>query len=291
MPFAQSEVETVACMICHSRDAEERFSKDGLRVVRCRQCHLTYVNPRLKPTILARLYNDDIISPHSYYRETRAADQKTFSKRLDLLQQALGNKKKIRILDIGCNIGTLLFQARQRGWECYGIEINARVKPFFRDSGVNLRIGDVLKASYPKNSFDLIVMNDLIEHIPDPRQLLHKVHELLKPGGILFLVTPDGESFMARVLGTHWFHLKPREHLYYFFQSHLRRLFRETGFTPYSFRHMGRHRSLHTLAEKSASLLGPFSNFILRLFHLFRIDSLVIPFNLFDEYAVLARKS
>lgn len=291
MPFAQSEMETVACMICHSRDAEERFFKDGLRVVRCRNCDLTYVHPRLKPNVLARLYNEDIISPHSYYHETRVADQKTFSQRLDLLQRTLGNKKNIRILDIGCNIGTLLFQARQRGWECHGIDINAQVKPFFRDSGVHLRIGDVLKSSYPHNSFDLIVMNDLIEHIPDPRQLLHKAHELLKPGGVLFLVTPDGESFMARILGKHWFHLKPQEHLYYFAQSHLRRLFRETRFTPYSFRHLGRYRSLHTLAEKSASLFGPFSRLVLRFFYLLRVDSLVIPFNLFDEYAILARKS
>ncbi len=286
----QHSVETVSCLICKSQDAEERFQKDGLRVVRCKQCHLTYVNPRLKPETLSQLYNSDAISPHSYYQETRHADHKTFTKRLDFLQKISGDKKKLRILDIGCNIGTLLFAAKQRGWECHGIDINAKVKPFFKDSGVHLKIGDVLKASYKKNSFDLIVMNDLIEHIPDPRALLRKVHELLKQHGLLFLVTPDDGSFIAKIMGKHWFHFKPREHLYYFSKQHLRRLLRETGFTPYSFKHLGRYRSLNTLAEKSASFLGPFSRFGLKVFKFLHMDTIVVPFNMFDEYAVVAKK-
>ena len=291
MSFSSSDLEAVQCLLCHADDAEPRFTKDGLQVVRCRRCHLLYVNPRLTAKALSRLYNNDEISPHSYYRETRLADQKTFSKRLDLLQQLLGNKKKIRILDIGCNIGTLLFEAEKRGWECHGIDINAQVKSFFKNSKVELRIGDVIKSSYLKNSFDLIIMNDLIEHIPNPQQLLLKVNALLKSDGLVFMVTPDGGSFMARILGKRWFHLKPREHLYYFSKTHLRRLFRDTGFMVTSFQHLGRYRSLDTLATKSASLFGPLSHFVHKVFRFLHLDRLVVPFNLYDEYAIIARKS
>lgn len=291
MSFPSSDLEATQCLFCYADDTEPRFTKEDLSVVRCRRCHLSYVNPRLTPKALSRLYNADVISPHSYYKQTLRSDQKTFAKRLTVLHNLLGDRKKVRILDIGCNIGTLLFEAEKRGWECHGIDINAQVKSFFTNSKVELRIGDVVKTSYPTNYFDLIIMNDLIEHIPEPHKLLKKVHTLLKEDGLLFMVTPDGGSFMARVLGKHWFHLKPREHLYYFSKSHLRRLFRETGFMVLSFQHMGRYRSLDTLAEKSASLLGPLSRLAHKVFRFLRLDRLVVPFNLYDEYAVIARKS
>jgi SAM-dependent methyltransferase len=72
-------------------------------------------------------------------------------------------------------------------------------------------------------------MFDVIEHIDPPRRTLERVHELLRPRGLLLLVTPDAASLSARVLGRRWPHLLP-EHVVCFSRDGLRRLLAATGF-------------------------------------------------------------
>ncbi len=283
------DLESVSCGVCGSHTATHACVRDGFTIVRCTECGLYYVTPRLKPKVLEAMYNSDEISPHSYYAETKDADRQTFRKRLAIIEQVLGRKGKI--LDIGCNIGTLLFLAKERGWLCEGMDINARVRRSFHNSGIHITIGNVLAASYPKESFDVIVMNDLIEHVPQPKKLLMKVRSWLKDDGVLFLVTPDGGSAMFSFLGRRWFHLKPNEHLHYFTRSSLERLFHDTGYRIVYLRHLGRHRSLKTLAIKSASLFGPLSQIMTSVIRFLRLQSVSVPFNLLDEYAVIVRKN
>lgn len=282
------DIEKVNCVVCGSNEYTLACSKDDFNIVRCTDCGLYYVNPRLKRKKLSELYNEDEISPIDYYIETKKADEKTFRKRLKTLEKTLGRKG--RILDIGCNIGTLLFIAKNLGWECFGLDINKKVRKYFAGSGIDLKIGDVLEVKYPKKHFDAIVMNDLIEHVPDPKKTLSSVREWLKDDGEIFLVTPDGGSLMFSLLGKRWFHLKPNEHIYYFTNKSLSRLLFETGFEVVFMKHIGRRRSLKTLATKSVSVTGGLSSAILKVLGWIRLASLDIPFNLCDEYGVIAKK-
>lgn len=284
----QKGIEKVNCAVCGSNNSKIACLKDGFNIVRCTDCGLYYVNPRLKRKKLSELYNNDEISPVDYYIETKKADEKTFRKRLKAIEKTLGRKGQI--LDIGCNIGTLLFVAKDLGWECFGLDINKKVREYFVGSGIDLKIGDVLEVKYPRRHFDVVVMNDLIEHVPDPKSTLLRVREWLRDDGVIFLVTPDGGSLMFSLLGKRWFHLKPNEHIYYFTKKSLSRLLTEAGFEIVFMRHLGRRRSFKTLAMKSASVTGILSSVILKAFRWMRLSSLDVPFNLYDEYGVIAKK-
>ena len=155
---------------------------------------------------------------------------------------------------------------------------------------MDLKIGDVLEAKYPRKHFDAIVMNDLIEHVPDPKSILLKVREWLKDDGEIFLATPDGGSLMFSLLGKRWFHLKPNEHIYYFTRNSLHKLLSDAGFEIVFMKHLGRRRSFKTLAVKSVSVTGGLSSAILKVSRWMRLSSLDVPFNLHDEYGVIAKK-
>ena len=284
----RKNLKNINCPLCNSNNFRKKYVKEGFSIAQCRECSLRYVNPRLRSSQLAKLYNEDTISTHTYYVETRSADEKTFNKRLALIEKTLG--KKGTLLDIGCNVGTLLFLAKEKGWECHGVDINKKVRPFFKNTGIPLKIGDIFNISFPKNSFDVIVMNDLIEHVPDPHKLLKYVYSLLKKGGFLFLATPDGGSVMANILGKHWFHLKPQEHLFYLNKQHITRLFNQNKFDVIYIKHLGRYRTFATLATKSSTLFAPFSKLAVKIIIFLHIRSWIFPLNLRDEYALIAKK-
>ena len=122
------KLKNTHCPLCMRNEETELFNKDSMRYVQCRSCGLVYVNPRLSKKDTYNLYNSNVLSPHDYYIENRDADIITFTKRLKLIERFAFHKGSI--LDIGCNIGTLLRTAYARGWKCYGIDVNKSVSKF-----------------------------------------------------------------------------------------------------------------------------------------------------------------
>lgn len=93
---------------------------------------------------------------------------------------------------------------------------------------------------FPENNFDVITMFDVVEHLYNPVDALKKICRLLKPGGVVYLLTPDCESVFAKLMGKYWFEIKPKEHIYYFSKSTLRLLFEKSGFTPLAMKKTGK---------------------------------------------------
>jgi SAM-dependent methyltransferase len=96
--------------------------------------------------------------------------------------------------------------------------------------GITIRQGSVFDQPYERASFDVITLWDVIEHTLDPRQMLDRCHELLKPGGCLIVNYPDIGSWIARALGRRWLFLTS-VHLYYFDRRTIARMLESTGFS------------------------------------------------------------
>jgi 2-polyprenyl-3-methyl-5-hydroxy-6-metoxy-1,4-benzoquinol methylase len=282
---AAAELERVACPLCGARDDEPALTKDGFAIVRCRECGLVFVNPRLPVGDLEQLYSDQVISPAAYYVRTEQQDERSFSARVALIERW---RKPGRLLDLGCGPGTFSVAARARGWTTVGLDINATSVAHCRARGLDVIGGAFPHPDLAGQTFDVVAMNDFLEHLTDPIAAMRTVHGLLAPGGVVFISTPDIGALMARVTGARWLHLKPNEHLVYFDRTTIRRLLDATGFRVEHVQSMGRLRNLGVALEK-VSAYGEVPSRIARtLVPRWISDRVNLPINPGDEMAVVA---
>jgi SAM-dependent methyltransferase len=96
--------------------------------------------------------------------------------------------------------------------------------------GVEILQGTPERISFPEDHFDAVVMRHVLEHVPDPVELLRRCFRWLKPGGLLALATPNGGSLASRWFGRHWRGLTPPWHIHIFNPRSLRLLLVRSGF-------------------------------------------------------------
>jgi len=213
-------------------DQQGHFHSDVWDLVRCNQCGLIYINPRPDANALDVVYSfsnsvdRDFIQ--DWFIDGAFLHKKHWQRYIDILAKYC---PKGTILDIGCGAGTFLTNARERGYTVFGQE----VAPFFIDfcrnqHGLKIYEGAVEKLGLPTNSFDVVTLFDVIEHVPEPNILIEQCRQLLRPGGIIMIGTHDIGNWMAHRYGTRWRHLLPIGHLTYFTRGTLTQLLCQNGF-------------------------------------------------------------
>ncbi len=235
MEFADHEVEPVdTCDLCGAtrRSGQRLFTKYGLPVVKCRQCGLMYVSPRLRQDILWQRYSEDFfqneyLPQHGDYDERRNYDlHAPYLRELRRYIPAGG-----RMFEFGAAIGLFLAAARLDGWEVVGNELSPFAAEYARTHfGIEVLPGNAEEINLPPGSFDAVVMWEMIEHVQSPQAVLRKAAELLQPGGVLALSTPNAGGVTYRLLKARWWIIAPKEHLFYFAPRTLMRSFRAHGF-------------------------------------------------------------
>jgi SAM-dependent methyltransferase len=136
------------------------------------------------------------------------------------------------LLDLGCWVGFLLAEARDRGWRTLGVEPSEFASSYARDRlGLEVIRDGLFEADLPEHEFDAVVMGDVIEHIPDGAAALERIGRLLRPGGALYLALPNAGSRLARRMGPRWWSVIPT-HVQYFTRPSLFTLLRRRGFEP-----------------------------------------------------------
>lgn len=104
------------------------------------------------------------------------------------------------ILDVGSGPGVFLDLVKRAGWEGMGIELNRRAAAASRERyGIEVREGTIESVEFPRASFDVVTLWDILEHVSDPRRMLERARELLKPGGLLAIETPNADALLDRV--------------------------------------------------------------------------------------------
>lgn len=230
------KTERIRCFLCGSPDYRKVMRKKALNIVRCRRCGLVYVNPRLTEEYLFLRYSEAYF--YNEYLATFQADRNGYDMQrvrdcydlyLRLLDTVSGGEK--RLLDVGCGGGFFLKAVEERGWRGQGVEVSDVAARYARDVvGVDVRRGRLENTRFPLESFDVVVLLDVLEHLVDPLQALKDCRSYLKAQGLLILNTPDFSSLSRRFLGKNWAVLSPVEHLYYFTEETLTRLLGEAGF-------------------------------------------------------------
>ncbi|HEX8743154.1 MAG TPA: class I SAM-dependent methyltransferase [Thermoleophilaceae bacterium] len=171
---------------------------------RCERCG-TLHQPRLPPgSELAELYRQ--MRDDAYLAE-EAGRRRTARRVLDLIAR---HAPSGRLLDVGCGHGLLLDEARRRGYATEGIEVSESAVAHARGAlGLTIHEQPFADADLEPESYDVIVLADVLEHFDDPRAALRRCGRLLRPGGLLCVVTPDPASRTARLAGARWWALLP----------------------------------------------------------------------------------
>ncbi len=124
------------------------------------------------------------------------------------------------LLDVGCGSGDWLLSMRELGWEVAGIDLDENAVIVGKQRGLNVNCGALEQQDFPRDSFDAITLNHVIEHVIDPVATLRECARILKPGGKLVMFTPNGSSLGHRIFKECWRGLEPPRHLHIFsFQS------------------------------------------------------------------------
>ena len=150
-----------------------------------------------------------------------------------------------RLLDIGSGDGAFLRDVVELGWEATGLEVSARAAANAARLGLDVRVGDIRKAPFPPDSFDVVRLWSVLEHVREPLAVMRGAARALRPGGWAVVQLPNAEGAAARVFGARWSGWHVPAHLWHFTRASLWRLLGDAGLEPAEFH----HASVGTLAR------------------------------------------
>ncbi len=235
------------------------FGAPGLwRLWRCMACEAAYLDPRPAPHAIGRAY------PRTYYTHEEPVETPTSAAAvlrapsvgrmiaactglLPLLPRSARNDASLasvaqtqggnaglapRLLDVGCGSGALLARQRSQGWEVEGIDVDPGALRVAKAAGLPVRHATLtdLATERPLRQFDAITLDHVLEHLHDPVGSLQAARRLLRPGGVLWLATPNLAALGHRSFGRSWVHLDPPRHLVLYSPAALQLALRSAGF-------------------------------------------------------------
>lgn len=230
------------CNICGSKEYIVCFRGKDLFLdlpgkfqwVKCSTCGTLRQNPRLDWDVLNYYYTEEYGS-YSLLLKENASIFKRIIKRLGQWKRVNVVQKyapKGKWLDIGSGSGLILQEAKFRNrWSLFGLEPNkyaAELSAQALDLPIQNRpIEDI---DFPMESFDIITLWDVLEHLPEPLNSIKKIANLLRTGGFLIFQTPNLDSFDREVFKSHWNGYDLPRHLYLFPKNVIRKMLEENGF-------------------------------------------------------------
>ncbi len=240
---SQSETDLSTCPLC---DAKGIFSHQGRDILynkkeiytymKCTRCDAEYQHPMPDLETINTFY------PDVYYEEVTRKKKHSLIKKSVLkykynyshfqipffyrllapITSLFRYKSSIpfvpgsRGLDIGCSNGQYISSMNKLGWKFEGVEFNSVAVDLCHKAGLKVFHGELKAANFEKNSFDVVCARHLIEHIPDPGDLIKEISRILKPKGHLIIVTPNTLALGRKWFGLNWFPDEMPRHLILF---------------------------------------------------------------------------
>lgn len=136
-----------------------------------------------------------------------------------------------RVCDVGCERGELLNVLKQAGCHVVGTQLSSSAAAFAsRHFGIAVYVGELPDAPFARETFDAVLMLNVLEHLPDPEAYVAQVARMLAERGTFWIEVPNAASFTARVCGKRWLHHDPPHHLWAFDKPGIARLISRHGF-------------------------------------------------------------
>jgi len=225
--------DALVCPICNTRDWEYARWIRGAWISKCVHCGLLGTTDFLKGFSTIQGLYETPPEHHTDYREQYLSARLALYERVILKFERF--RKKGLLLEIGCSYGYFLERARQASWNAEGVEISHYACQVSRSKGFKVYQNDLRDLSLTAESFDVITMWDVIEHLTDVAEIVKCCAMLLRPGGALIARTPDARAllFTDGFMGAAYRHLaypaNTAEHVFHFTPETLSALMAKAG--------------------------------------------------------------
>jgi SAM-dependent methyltransferase len=220
----------LACPACACLSLHRKlYSKNSCDILQCARCGLG--RAECGSFDVHTYYTEDYFSGerrdgYADYRGSEPVLRREFARTVKFIRRFHSGG---RLLEIGCAYGFFLEEAA-RFYDVAGIEIADAAVAFCRSRGLSVISGVAEESSLTQfGMLDIIVLLDVIEHLPDPSRTLALCRKRLNPGGVIVITTGDFASFYARLAGPRWRLMTPPQHLWFFTPESIRRLSHSVG--------------------------------------------------------------
>jgi 2-polyprenyl-3-methyl-5-hydroxy-6-metoxy-1,4-benzoquinol methylase len=232
------------CMLCNGAAFSflpyfYHYQEKRIRIARCSSCGLSMLHPMPSPEEIVALYNLEYFdsayhcgtSDGSYVQEIETM-RREFRPYLAMIRQLCPAGK---YLEIGCAGGATLAEARAQNFEAIGVELSSEMAEWGRKNlQLDIRAGALEQQRFSDNSFDVVYLGDVIEHLLTPKEVLAEIRRVLKPQGIVALAYPMELNHVVPRLRRllRWQRQSPNKpyHLFYYTTKTMKRLLEHCGF-------------------------------------------------------------
>jgi len=295
MPQFSSRKRT-RCYLCRQRVPTKVFTKYGYDILKCKSCQLlTLKFQQDYRSFISEYYDErfftgsqDRIGYSNYEGDqlTEAINMKRYLTRISRF------KSTGKLLDVGCATGIFLEFAQAKGFDPFGFDVSTYAVTKARHR-LKHRIKQAVLSdvTYKPNSFDVITMFDVVEHLKDPRRDLKRLRTFLKDDGVLVINTGDAGSLLAKLMGKNWHFYVPPQHLFFFSQKTLTQLLHRAGYKVIKIEYKGKWLSLRYFLNLVKQI---HHSKIANLLHQAVADNIIgklpLYFNFFDNILIYAQK-
>jgi 2-polyprenyl-3-methyl-5-hydroxy-6-metoxy-1,4-benzoquinol methylase len=199
-----------------------------------------------KPGTLKRL--------ESIYRRVALSDHVAF------ITRAARKPEGTDLLDVGCGSGTLLGLMKQRGFRGVGVDFSAEAASLAEaENGVRVVVGSLADAAFLDQSFDIVTLFHVMEHVANPRNVLAEVFRILRPNGAVVVQVPSIDSWQFKLFGAKWYGLDIPRHVIDYSNHAMLKLLIDSGFVPHRIRHFNLRDNAPAFASSLFPSLDPVS--------------------------------
>jgi 2-polyprenyl-3-methyl-5-hydroxy-6-metoxy-1,4-benzoquinol methylase len=194
--------ELKACVLCGARDARRVYMQAYFPVVRCKSCGLLYADEHFSEVDLEGFYSGNYYE-RAYVLHPKEIDQKLARDYAQLIERVISGRKEGKLLDFGSARGSFLAELIVRGhaenWDLLGIDINPDEIRLGEEAGLPVMCSELFAAEFEDETFDVVTAFSVIEHMQDPMGTLKELARVLKPGGNLVVIVPNGDCLLVRL--------------------------------------------------------------------------------------------
>lgn len=282
--------EDVPCPLCGSEESIPELSvplsdyEKPCTLVRCSSCSMVYLNPRptaetigyfypedyvayrspspelnlwqrfrryLEWSILSEDYGYELVKP-GWLRTVLSTLARPFSSPEPASHTSIPYYGEGNYLDVGCGGGWLAHRMQERGWTVTGIDFSQHsVEQVRANYDFPVHLGSLPHPEIKPESFDVVNLAAVLEHVHQPHEFIQSAVDVLKPGGQLVLSVPNYDSWDRRYFGPDWYGLSIPHHTLHFTPNTLTQLIEAHGLTVKDLRIVG-HASWirHSLKQR-----------------------------------------
>lgn len=284
------------CSLCDKSNYRTVYSQLPFEIVRCSLCGMGFLTPVPTERFLAKFYSKKYFQKESEgfgyknYKRMRKVLEAESLRKIEFIKKFI--RSSSTLLDVGSGLGFFANSAFKKGFKVSILDRSAwAVSYAMKKYKIPGYVSDFTPRSVPQSKFEVVTAWDVLEHLANPKDGFLAINRVLDNGGLVFITTPNIESWDARIMGKRWYGFtKIPEHIQYFSPATIKKFAVQAGFEVVAIKSWGFVRDFKFIADKSKSYSALLSRLLTNLLKLFNLERKHVYFPFIDMMVVLKKE-